>query len=292
MSEDDAEQPKPRDQQWASPLLPEIAAIQSSLNKTAKSEPWSPNFADLVAVGALIAAVVMWFAPPEWKVGAAVVVISIGLVVFTALRHRSHLAIRGPIAAVVIFILCLVAWHPIWTSFRKEYPATIPEAAEPPAPPPADPNPMPSHLLYEGPFQSTYGKVLIQCYSPPVGVATMSEYIQQKEYIRQNMKAWGEAIGFDFTVKDVTNGIRIELEATTDEAQRRLWIAAKVPVTKIWMELRRVDRWIVVSYVVDWPKGFDFFKVVRVDPDSQDMIDVRKRIEFILSLPEGKCKIF
>jgi len=120
----------------------------------------------------------------------------------------------------------------------------------------------------------------------------MSEYIQQKEYIRQNMKAWGEAIGFDFTVKDVTNGIRIELEATTDEAQRRLWIAAKVPVTKIWMELRRVDRWIVVSYVVDWPKGFDFFKVVRVDPDSQDMIDVRKRIEFILSLPEGKCKIF
>jgi len=86
------------------------------------AEQWHPSFGDIVTVLALVAAIVMWFAPPNWEIGIPVIIVSIAVVAFTALRHPSHVWIRGSIAIFIIAVLLMVAWRPIWESFHKDYP--------------------------------------------------------------------------------------------------------------------------------------------------------------------------
>src|SRR5882757_8249280 len=90
--------------------------------KSPPREPWRPTFGDIVTVFALVAAIVMWFAPPNWKIGIPVIIVSIVVVAFTALHHPSRALIRGSIAILIIAVLLIVAWHPIWESFHKDYP--------------------------------------------------------------------------------------------------------------------------------------------------------------------------
>jgi hypothetical protein len=86
------------------------------------SEAWRPTFGDIVTVLALVAAIIMWFAPPNWEIGIAVVVVSIAVVAFTALRHASHPFIRGAVAILIVTLLIAIGWRPIWDSFHKDYP--------------------------------------------------------------------------------------------------------------------------------------------------------------------------
>jgi len=90
--------------------------------KSPTRDPWRPTFGDIVTVFALVAAIVMWFAPPNWEIGIPVIIVSIAVVAFTALRHPSRVLIRGSIAIFIIAVLLIVAWRPIWESFHKDYP--------------------------------------------------------------------------------------------------------------------------------------------------------------------------
>lgn len=85
-------------------------------------DPWHPSFGDIVTVLALVAAIVMWFAPPNWEIGIPVVIVSIVVVTITALRHTSHPFIRSTAAVVVATLLVAVAWYPIWEDFHKSHP--------------------------------------------------------------------------------------------------------------------------------------------------------------------------
>src|ERR1700723_3677498 len=86
------------------------------------SDPWRPTFGDIVAVLALVAAIIMWLAPPNWEIGISVVIVSIAVVAFTALRHSSHPLFRSAVAVLIAAFLITVGWRPIWNSFHKDYP--------------------------------------------------------------------------------------------------------------------------------------------------------------------------
>lgn len=88
-------------------------------------EPWRPSFGDLVTVGALVGAAVMWLKPPNWEWGLPITVVLIALVIFTAMRHHSHPIRRLIVAAATVSILVWAAADPIWRSFRADYPNII-----------------------------------------------------------------------------------------------------------------------------------------------------------------------
>jgi hypothetical protein len=64
----------------------------------------------------------MWLAPPNWEIGISVVIVSIAVVAFTALRHSSHPLFRSAVAVLIAAFLITVGWRPIWNSFHKDYP--------------------------------------------------------------------------------------------------------------------------------------------------------------------------
>lgn len=85
-------------------------------------ERWRPNFGEIVAVGACVAAAIMWFKPPNWEWGLPITAILIALVIFTAVRHQSHPIRRLLVATVAVIALVWAAAEPIWKSFRADYP--------------------------------------------------------------------------------------------------------------------------------------------------------------------------
>lgn len=104
---------------------------------------WRPTVSDIVTVGAVLGATVMWFHPPNWQIGIPVVILTAAAVIFTAFRHQSHPLIRGTIGAASVVILILVAWAPIWDSFHRQYPTVNlgwlrPVNDESPSPPPPE----------------------------------------------------------------------------------------------------------------------------------------------------------
>lgn len=83
---------------------------------------WRPTASDLIAVGALIAAAIMWLNEPSWIFALPITLIVMVLVIFTAARHQSHPIRRVIIGACAIGILIWSAWSPIWNSFHADYP--------------------------------------------------------------------------------------------------------------------------------------------------------------------------
>lgn len=130
-------------------------------------EKWRPSVGDIITIAALVVAVIMWFVQPTWEIGAPLTAATIAVVIFAAARHPSHALVRIPIAGVVIAILIAVTWHPIFDSFRKEYPRAAlnwPITLNPPVTPlapPADPPDMPPTNL-PGP---TLSKWESRCFS-------------------------------------------------------------------------------------------------------------------------------
>ncbi len=86
------------------------------------TQRWRPSASDLIAVGALIAAVVMWLKQPNWETALPITTILILLVIITAVRHQSHPIRRAIFSISVIAILIWAAWEPIWNSFHTDYP--------------------------------------------------------------------------------------------------------------------------------------------------------------------------
>jgi hypothetical protein len=87
-----------------------------------KPAQWHPSFGDIVTVIALVATVAMWLTQPNWEIGIPITIVTIGAVIFTALRHSAHPFVRWLTALAITLFLIVVAWRPIWQSFHKDYP--------------------------------------------------------------------------------------------------------------------------------------------------------------------------
>jgi hypothetical protein len=249
---------------------------------------WRPTFGDIVTVLALVAAIIMWFAPPNWEIGIPVVVVSIALVAFTALRHTSHPFIRGGVAIFITALLVTVAWHPIWESFHKDYPHVafhwpisfgVPER---PTAALSDPSDMPP-LDLPGPPLSKLGKVLYICPFPPKA-ETDRETV--KAAIRRNAEIYGNAMGVDFIFNEVPYGIRFDITAKDFDGQARL-----NGVQRITIQLEAASKGIFATISMNLMGGMGFMEAMGLDRDSEMEKIWKSQVEKIVGVPAGSCRL-
>jgi hypothetical protein len=258
-----------------------------------KTEPeqWRPSFGDLVTVLALVAAIVMWFAPPNWEIGIPVVVASIALVAITARRHTSHPLIRSAAAIVVVTLLIAVAWRPIWDSFHKDYPhvafrspVTFGES-EPRSATASEPPDMPP-LNLPGPTLSKIGKILYICPLPPTVDPEKREAI--KEAIRKNAEIYGSAMGVDFIFNEIPYGIRFDITAKNPQGQMTMGGGS---LQRITIQLEAASQGILTTITMYLAGGMGFLESIALDRDS-DMEKIwRSQVERINGVPPGKCRL-
>jgi hypothetical protein len=89
---------------------------------TPTREKWEPSFIDIFAIALGIAAVIMWFHPPDWQFGVPIAAFIVGAILFTAYRHRSPFLLRWLMAIVITGFFIWAIWPPLWDSFHKDYP--------------------------------------------------------------------------------------------------------------------------------------------------------------------------
>jgi hypothetical protein len=267
--------------------------IDATTEPVARAAPerWRPSFGDVVTVLALVGAIIMWFAPPNWEIGIPVVVISIGLVAFTALRHPSRPVIRGAAASLVIALLVAVAWHPIWESFHKDYPNVAfrspitfgdPEQPRVASSEPADMPP----LNLPGPTLSKIGKVLYLCPLPPQADPEKREAI--KAEIRRNAEIYGNAAGVDVAFNEIPYGIRFDITAKTPQGKMNMGGGA---VDRITIQLEAASAGIFVTMTTNFAGTMGFVEAMPLERNS-DMEKIwRSQAEKITGAPEGKCRL-
>jgi hypothetical protein len=87
-----------------------------------KGDRWRPTGSDWLTILALVVAVAVSFAPPNWKIGAPIVLITIIVILVAAIRDQSHPARRTAIALALSAYLLWAVWEPIWKSFSTDFP--------------------------------------------------------------------------------------------------------------------------------------------------------------------------
>jgi hypothetical protein len=254
----------------------------------ASPDPWHPTFGDIVTVVALVAAIIMWFAPPNWEIGIPVVLGSISVVVFTALRHPSHAYIRGTVAVLIVALLITVAWRPIWDSFHKDYPHVAfhwPISfgdSERPTTALSDPPDLPP-LDLPGPPLSKWGKVLYICPLPPK-IDVNREAV--KAAIRRNADIYGNALGISLVLNEIPYGIRFDITAKNAEGDSRM-----AGVQRVTIQLEAASQGIFAIVSMNLAGGMAMLESVGVDRDSDIEKLWTKEVERIVGVADGKCRL-
>jgi hypothetical protein len=250
-------------------------------------ELWHPTFGDIVTVLALVAAIIMWLAPPNWEIGTPVVFVSIAVVVFTALRHTSHAYIRGAVAVFIAALLIIVAWRPIWDSFHKDYPHValhwpITFGNAEPTTALSDPPDMPP-LDLPGPPLSKWGKVMYICPFPPKNDVDREVV---KAAIRRNADIYGNALGTTIVFNEIPYGIRFDITARNAEGETRM-----ASTQRITIQLEAASQGIFATVSTNLTGGMGFIESIGIDKDSDIEKLWKSQVERIVGAPEGKCRL-
>jgi hypothetical protein len=253
-----------------------------------KPEKWQPTASDIITIVALVGAVVMWYVQPDWQIGAPVTVITIAVVIAAAVRHQSHPLVRIPVACAVVLALVAVAWRPIWTSFRKDYPrATInwPVTLNPPEAPkvtaaPADPPDMPPTTL-PGPALSKFGKAMFLCQLPENIPAQDPEAVLAE--IRRNLDILGNATGLSFVINRIPYGFRLDVTENGPEGQLRMGGAQRFTV-----QIERSSQGAFVTISIDLAV-LGILSMMPLDAEAEKMF--RKLASQFISTAEDKCRL-
>jgi hypothetical protein len=250
---------------------------------------WQPTFGDLVTVGALVVAVIMWFDPPNWQIAIPIVAVTIGAVIFTALRHKSHLLIRASIGGVVVVVLALVAWRPIWASFHKDYPRaafnwpiTLSPPVSPPQASPQNPPDMPPTNL-PGPPLSKWGNAMFMCPRPPD--VSDQDKAAIREQIRRNAEIYGKALNVDIVLSDIPYGVRIDVTARGSEGQLRL-----AGILRYTIQMETAPEGIFVTISMGMPGALSILGQVPMDRGSDIERTWQAQLEK-LGFSPGKCRM-
>jgi hypothetical protein len=262
--------------------------VTAAAPKAAISDQWRPSFGDIVTVLALVAAIVMWLAPPNWEIGIPVVFASIVLVAFTALRHKSHPFIRGGLAIAVVALLVAVACRPIWDSFHKDYPnvafhspITFGAPEQPTAP--ANPPDMPPINL-PGPPLSKFGKVLYFCQFPPKVTGIDRE--SAKAAIRRNLEIFGNNTGLTMVLSDIAYGIRYDVTAKDLEGALRMNGLNRVTIQ---IEVASNGLFVTLGAMITGPLAL--LQEMGIERGSDTDKLYQKTVETIVGVSEGKCRL-
>jgi hypothetical protein len=144
--------------------------------------------------------------------------------------------------------------------------------------------------VYSGPIQSTLGKILFSCAVPPPDDAVAAQFPRQLQDYKIALEAWGEALSLDTSISGIKGGVRITVEAKSDEGKLRIWRSTGTTIRKASIDVRRVGQIELVSYVVEFP---DYFKPMLSAPlqIDWDIITLTRAIERMISAPWGVCHV-
>ncbi len=251
------------------------------------SERWQPAFSDLVAIGTIIAAGIMWYQQPTWQIGIPFSVFVIALVVFAAKRHQSHPFWRILVALCVIGFYIWAASWPTWQSFRSDYPNAA--LQWPITFNPTDGADLTDYSL--APIQSRMDRFIFACNMQQP--KSMAEDADNRDQLRKNVQGWADTIGVAVSFSKITDGIQVTVEAKTDDA--KAWFASMglLPgVTKVFLQSRwLVGRQIIVAFA-KVPKNYPL-KLSAMVPDPTDprIGYAEDQIAQIIGAGKGACSL-
>lgn len=249
------------------------------------------------AVAALIG---LWTATlqpwsPQWWAG---VIIASAVVLITSLHvlwNNLPASVRGAIrpvfwkpdgylrAWVGILLLCVLAtggyvgshWPTGFLRSTQSAPQTASASTEP-----------------TEPTASRLNHIILRCDVPPDSpTRTVTDFLWELNDYKQKLDVLGDAMGVAFTMETIRGGFRIEAEAVTDEAKQRMLPLSSIGVTKFTFEIRRLDKFELVSAIVKLPPQYAFYGWIPPNPAAPDTILVIHWVERFFSFKAGTCHL-
>ena len=245
------------------------------------------------AVAALIGLLTLTLQPwsPQWWAGviiaSAIALITSFHIVWNNLPAPARAAI-GPLlwkptgylrSWIGILLLCVLMgggyFASRWpTGFLKSEP---PPSENPPAP--------------TGPIMSRLDHFILRCdVPPPPPSKTGLDSLWELQDYKQKLDILGDAIGVAFTMVTIRGGVRLEVEAVTEMAKQRMPLS-KFGMTKVILEIRRIDKYELVSAFVNLPPQIGFYDLIPPNPAAPDSILLIQTIERFLGVQPGVCQI-
>jgi hypothetical protein len=132
---------------------------------------------------------------------------------------------------------------------------------------------------------STVGKTVFRCARPKNIDERDPKEVRAET--AENLRALGENFGLSIDLKDITNGISMEVTASTDEGKMRMGAAEK------WnLEVRRSGAELLVFSHMQMSSLFGIIAdLLPVDPKSETAISETKMIERFLAVPPSSCRL-
>jgi hypothetical protein len=121
--------------------------------------------------------------------------------------RRRYLAWAAIAFGALVLAVCGWLFWP--ASFHREQPSS---------------QPVPTSQLW-----SRMDRYIFACDVPPPDKKTAAKFPQAKEEMKQNFQILGDVTGMSLTVTDIRGGLRIDAEANTEEAKRRLLTSGGKP---------------------------------------------------------------
>jgi len=143
-----------------------------------------------------------------------------------------------------------------------------------------------------GPFVSRLNHFILSCDvpPPPPGKSVTDSLWELQDYKRK-LDVLGDAMGVTFTMETIRGGVRIEAEATTDEAKQRIPALTMLGVTKFTFEIRRVEKVELVSVIIKLPPQFAFYGWIPPNPAAPDTKQVIYFVENFFGFKPGICQV-
>jgi hypothetical protein len=216
------------------------------------------------------------------------------------IEHRH----RVIFASFLVFMLAGVGWYE--TAHYSEPPSAKDIAQEvsklitsssPNKPAPAMPanpatgnSPVPDYSPNRV-LQSSEGKLLFSCAIPPP--ENSASFPRQYNDYKSGMGALGEALDIKMSTSIINNGVRLDIEAISQEGKERIWRSTGTLITKIAIEVRRVGQNEIVSLTAERPPfPQSMLLMMPIQPSKDDIEKNERGIEKIIGAPSGVCHIF
>jgi hypothetical protein len=156
-----------------------------------------------------------------------------------------------------------------------------------PATTPTAPDYSPNRIM-----QSSEGKVLLTCAIPPPPTDAF-EFARQYQDYKSGVEALGDALDIKMTTSIINGGIRLTIEAISEEGKERIWRMTGTITPKMAIDVRRVGPNEIVSFTAERP-GVPQSMMLNMPlrGSKEDMEKFERTMEQIIGAPSGVCHVF
>jgi hypothetical protein len=145
--------------------------------------------------------------------------------------------------------------------------------------------------LYNGPFQSTYERMIFVCPVPAPDPFEAGGYSRKKEILKSAYAAWGGTIGIDFSMTEIRSGLKVTMEPKTFEAKKKIFQMTGTTVSKVEMEVRRIGPdWETITWMIEWGNLKPLVQLLQIPEDEKTVLQNRTEMQ-VYGTQNGKCKI-